>query len=116
MRISDWSSDVCSSDLQPRKRVGKPGTQVGGRRMEVAGELGIGVVRGEHPPLVARAALVADRGPAALDSAVVRADATPGLDPRKVPEGEPAQDVQVVLPLRPVTPPRTPRQRGADAE
>src|SRR3546814_9509919 len=31
MRISDWSSDVCSSDLPPRARAGRRGGLLGGR-------------------------------------------------------------------------------------
>jgi AcrR family transcriptional regulator len=54
-------------------------------------------VGGQDPPLVPAAALVPDGGPAALGEPVVRDDAAPGLRAEGVVEGEPAEDVQVVL-------------------
>src|SRR3546814_13431206 len=49
MRISDWSSDVCSSDLQlerPGRRRGKPGPGGGGKRRQ---QKGIALVRPAAP-------------------------------------------------------------------
>src|SRR3546814_8853091 len=37
MRISDWSSDVCSSDLQDERRVGMALAKGGGDREDVGG-------------------------------------------------------------------------------
>src|SRR3546814_10329547 len=37
MRISDWSSDVCSSDLEPRRRLGGSGTGAAVGALSVAG-------------------------------------------------------------------------------
>src|SRR3546814_11294488 len=45
MRISDWSSDVCSSDLTVFKDLGQPNAYVAGR--EGGGAIGIGVRYGE---------------------------------------------------------------------
>src|SRR3546814_2985209 len=43
MRISDWSSDVCSSDLVGRDGVDGPGQHLGGHRVhaDAAGEEGV---------------------------------------------------------------------------
>src|SRR3546814_3953719 len=46
MRISDWSSDVCSSDLLPRKDAGRPRVTVSGTKWILDGtpvELGAAV-------------------------------------------------------------------------
>jgi hypothetical protein len=79
--------------------VGERRGELGDGRVEVAVELLGGVVGGEYPPLEAGAAPVADRGPAALGGAVVGDDAAARLDVGGVVEGEPAEDVQVVLAL-----------------
>src|SRR3546814_4632822 len=43
MRISDWSSDVCSSDLDRPGRLGDRGAEAQGDRLAAAGD-GLGVV------------------------------------------------------------------------
>ena len=82
--------------------------------MEVALEVLGGVVGGQHAPLVASAALVADGRPAAVGGAVVGHDAAPGLDAERVIEGARAEDVQVVLALGGLAPQGAPDQ-GIDA-
>src|SRR3546814_2620625 len=67
MRISDWSSDVCSSDLQPRPACRRVGCGTGrGRRA--------GPGRGQDPARATAffALLRCDRGPAARVEAAPR--------------------------------------------
>src|SRR3546814_14915937 len=72
MRISDWSSDVCSSDLQPRARrgivAGKPqrrapdgGDQWRGRGREDESASAVDQEIGEHARQAQQRALGADR-------------------------------------------------------
>src|SRR3546814_19792486 len=45
MRISDWSSDVCSSDLEPLGRAAlRPAPRGGGPAIEIGGRIAVGLV------------------------------------------------------------------------
>src|SRR3546814_5059401 len=61
MRISDWSSDVCSSDLQARARPGRTGVRSGGEH----GGAVIGRYRGRRPagPIPQQGGAVTTAGP-----------------------------------------------------
>src|SRR3546814_10841045 len=72
MRISDWSSDVCSSDLQVEGRVGRvEGTAAGGLQALLRGHLG---EEGDQPPGgedgVAAAVRLARMGRLALEASL----------------------------------------------
>src|SRR3546814_2718622 len=72
MRISDWSSDVCSSDLQTPRRVRK---SAGGPRREDAPDFpGEGGQRGHDLVILHRARLRIERAQGAVKAAVVEID------------------------------------------
>src|SRR3546814_6795527 len=78
MRISDWSSDVCSSDLQGSKGMSVPEANIGVTRVQSASSQGGPVVLQVVPSLVTggvergtieiAAAIVADGGTAIVAS------------------------------------------------
>src|SRR3546814_18119485 len=80
VRISDWSSDVCSSDLANRRCNGKLGSGRG-RGGDRAGEAGVdeGIVGAEQPagPLARRVDRVRYRAITLLENAVRRSEDGP---------------------------------------
>src|SRR3546814_4691746 len=87
VRISDWSSDVCSSDLANRRCNGKLGSGRG-RGGDRAGEAGVdeGIVVAEQPaePLARRVDRVRYRAITLLENAVRRSEDGPRSEERRV--------------------------------
>src|SRR3546814_14431770 len=76
MRISDWSSDVCSSDLHPPDRRGEPGTRPAGRPDRLHRPLlAIAAAACYVPPVLSPLACPHRRSHGSLDSRVRRCHA-----------------------------------------
>ena len=103
---------------QAREGAGNPSASCVAAALRSAGAGASRVGRRERPPLVAVAALVPDRGPAALDGSAVRQDALVRHGAGHLGEREAAEDVQPVLALGGVAPEGPADQRvdaiGAD--